>query len=113
MRGRRGGHSVILTRLKEEYVKTFIIEREIPGAAGLSEEELANIAQTSCDAMASIDRPYRWLHSYVAGDKFYCVHSAGSEEDVREHARVGGFPVDSVTEVAAVVDSGGPRGMPA
>jgi hypothetical protein len=41
------------------------------------------------------------------------VHSAGSEEDVREHARVGGFPVDSVTEVAAVVGSSGPRGMPA
>jgi Protein of unknown function (DUF4242) len=94
-------------------VKTFIIEREIPGASGLSEEELANIAQTSCDAITSIDRPYRWLHSYVAGDKFYCVHSAGSEEDVREHARVGGFPVDSVTEVAAVVGSSGPRGMPA
>jgi hypothetical protein len=94
-------------------MRTFIIEREIPGAAGLSQEELSGIAQQSCDAMSSLDRPYRWLHSYVAGDKFYCVHSAENEADVREHARIGGFPVDTVTEVAAVVDSGGPRAMPA
>jgi hypothetical protein len=94
-------------------MKTFIIEREIPGAAGLSEEELTGIAKASCDAMSSLDRPYRWLHTYVAGDKFYCVHSAGSEDDVREHARIGGFPVNAVTEVAAVVDSDGPRGVPA
>jgi Protein of unknown function (DUF4242) len=94
-------------------VKTFIIEREIPGAAGLSEEELSGIAKASCDAMSTLDRPYRWLHSYVAGDKFYCVHSADSEDDVREHARIGGFPVDSVTEVAAVVDGTGPRALPA
>ena len=94
-------------------MKTFIIEREIPGAAGLSEQELAGIAKASCDAMSSLDRPYRWLHSYVAGDKFYCVHSAASEDDVREHARIGGFPADAVVEVAAVVDSGGPRGLPA
>jgi Protein of unknown function (DUF4242) len=106
-------HSVVFTRPEEEQVKTFIIEREIPGAAELSEEELTNIAKTSCDAMSSLDRPYRWLHSYVAGDKFYCVHSAGSEEDVREHARIGGFPVNAVTEVAAVVDGGGTRGVPA
>jgi Protein of unknown function (DUF4242) len=94
-------------------MRTFIIEREIPGAAGLTEEELAGIAQTSNDAMASLDRPYRWLHSYVAGDKFYCVHSAESEEDVREHARRGGFPVESVSELAAVIDGSGTRGVPA
>src|SRR5918996_2683735 len=93
-------------------MKTFIIEREIPGAAGLSEEELTNIAKSSCDAMSSLDRPYRWLHTYVAGDKFYCVHSAGSEDDVREHARIGGFPVNAVTEVAAGLHSRGPRGKP-
>jgi hypothetical protein len=93
-------------------MKTFIIEREIPGAAGLSEEELAGIATTSCDAVSTLDRPYRWLHSYVAGDKFYCVHQAESADDVREHARIGGFPVDTVEEVAAVVGSQGPRSMP-
>jgi hypothetical protein len=93
-------------------MKTFIIEREIPGAAGLSEEELSGIASTSCDAVATLDRPYRWLHSYVAGDKFYCVHQAESAEDVREHARIGGFPVDAVVEVAAVVGTEGTRPMP-
>ena len=94
-------------------MKTFIIERDIPGAAQLSEEELNGISKASCDAMSSLDRPYRWLHSYVAGDKFYCVHSAESEDDVREHARRGGFPVNSVSELAAVIDSSGTRGVPA
>ena len=93
-------------------MKTFIIERDIPGASELSEEELNGIAGTSCDAVTTLDRPYRWLHSYVAGDKFYCVHEAESAEDIREHARVGGFPVNSVEEVAAVVGSNGPRSMP-
>jgi hypothetical protein len=93
-------------------VKTFIIEREIPGASGLSDEELQGIAKASCDAMASLDRPYTWLHSYVAGDKFYCVHCAENADDVREHARVGGFPADTIVEVSAVVDGSGPRDLP-
>ena len=93
-------------------MKTFIIEREIPGAAGLSDEELSGIAKASCDAMATLDRPSEWLHSYVAGDKFYCVHSAASADDVREHARVGGFPADAVVAVRAVVGASGPRELP-
>jgi Protein of unknown function (DUF4242) len=93
-------------------MKTFIIERELPGAAALSEEELGGIAQASCDAITELDRPYRWLHSYVAGDKLYCVHVAESADDIREHARIGGFPVDTVTEVTAVVGSSGVRDIP-
>lgn len=94
-------------------MRTFIIERDIPGAAELNEQELRGIAQQSCDAMDSLGRPYRWLHSYVAGDKFYCVHEAETGDDVREHARLGGFPVNEVVEVAAVLDGSGPRAMPA
>jgi hypothetical protein len=94
-------------------MKTFIIEREIPGASELTEEEIRGITATSNDAVDELGQPYEWLHSYVAGDKVYCVHQAESADVVREHARIGGFPANRITEVAAVFDDTGPRGMPA
>jgi Protein of unknown function (DUF4242) len=90
-------------------MKTFVIEREIPGASRLTEEELRGITSTSNDAVDSLGKPYQWVHSYVAGDKIYCVHQAEDAETIREHARVGGFPANSVTEVAAMIDSDGPK----
>jgi hypothetical protein len=90
-------------------MKTFVIEREIPGASRLTEEELRGITSTSNDAVDSLGKPYNWVHSYVAGDKIYCVHQADDAEVIREHARAGGFPANAVTEVVAVIDSAGPR----
>jgi hypothetical protein len=86
-------------------MKTFVIEREIPGASQLSEDELKGIASASCAAVTEVDRPYRWMHTYVAGDRFYCIHQAEDAEAVLEHARIGGFPADRVSEVAAVFDA--------
>ena len=85
-------------------MKTFIIERESPGASELTDDELRGITKTSNDAVASLEKPYTWLHSYVAGDRFYCVHRAENAETICEHARLGAFPVDRVTEVSAVID---------
>ena len=82
-------------------MKRFIIEREIPGASELTETELAEISQKSNTTVASLGVPYRWINSYVAGDKVYCVHEAEDEDVIREHARRGGFPANSVTVVAA------------
>ena len=69
-------------------MRRFIIEREIPGAGGLSQEELTNIARTSNEAVASLGVPYTWVNSYVAGDKIYCVHEAEDAETIIEHARL-------------------------
>jgi len=80
-----------------------MIERDIPGAAGLSREQCEALAQRSMCALEHIPG-YRWIHSYVAGDKFYCVHEAPHEEAVREHSRRGGFPIASITEISAVLD---------
>jgi hypothetical protein len=99
-------------RPKEINVRTYVIEREIPGASQLTHDELRGITSTSNDAVASLDKPYKWLHSYVAGDKVYRFHHAEDAEVIREHARVGGFPANLVTEVAAVFDSTGPRDFP-
>ena len=93
-------------------MKTFLIEREVPGASALTDEELRGITTTSNDAVESLNKPYKWLHSYVAGDKIYCVHQAETEEVIREHARRGKFPANLVVEVAAVFDSTGPRALP-
>ena len=91
---------------------TFLIEREIPGADQLTDEELRGITAKSNDVVAGLERPYTWRHSYVAGDKIYCVHEAQCADDVLEHARCGGFPANLVAEVAAVFDSSGPRNLP-
>ena len=93
-------------------MRTYVIEREIPGASRLTHEELRGITSTSNNAVASLAKPYKWLHSYVAGDKVYCFHQAESAEVIREHARLGGFPANLVTEVASVFDSTGPRELP-
>ena len=91
---------------------TFIIERQIPGASRLTDDELRGITQKSNDAVENLDKPYTWRHSYVAGDKIYCVHEAGSAEVVLEHSRKGEFPANLVAEVSAVFDSTGPRDLP-
>ena len=87
---------------------TYLIEREIPGASTLTDDELRGITTKSNDAVAGLSRPYTWRHSYVAGDKIYCVHEAENADDVLEHARRGGFPANLVAEVSAVFDSTGP-----
>ncbi|MBY0323716.1 MAG: DUF4242 domain-containing protein [Reyranella sp.] len=82
---------------------TFVIERNIPGADKLTQDELKGISAKSCDVVAGLGVPYKWVTSYVAGDKIYCVHEAESADVIRRHAREGGFPADLVTEVSAII----------
>lgn len=85
---------------------TYIIERNIPGAETLSAKELKEISAKSNDVVAGLGVPYKWVTSYVAGDKIYCVHEAENAEAIHRHAREGGFPADIVTKVAAVIGPG-------
>ena len=85
-------------------MKKFIIERNLPGAGNLSPEELQAISQTSCEVVNQLKKPYHWIQSFVTDDKIYCVHIAESEEVIREHARKGKFPINTVAEVKAVID---------
>ena len=82
---------------------TFIIEREIPGADKLTAAELKDISAKSNEVVAGLGVPYKWVTSYVAGDKIYCVHEAPSAEVIRKHAERGGFPANKVTLVASVI----------
>ena len=85
-------------------MKKFIIEREIPGAGKLTAEQLKAISQTSCGVLTKMGPQIQWQHSYVAGDKIYCVYIAPNAEMVREHAKQGGFPANLVTEISAIID---------
>lgn len=82
----------------------FIIEREIPGAGKLSAQELKTISKTSCDVLRNLGPEITWQHSYVAGDKIYCVYIAPNEELIKEHAKKGGFPANRVTVVSSIID---------
>jgi len=85
-------------------MKKFIIERNLPGAGILTPEELQMISRASCDAIIQLGKPYHWIQSYITNDRIYCVHIAESECDVREHAKLGNIPINSVNEVITIVD---------
>ena len=82
----------------------YVIEREIPGAGKLSPEQLKAISQTSCGVLSKMGSEIQWVHSYVTGDKIYCIYNAPNEEMVREHAKQGGFPANSVNKVSTIID---------
>jgi len=82
----------------------FVIEREIPGAGKLSPQELQGISQKSCSVLKAMGPQIQWVESYVTDDKIYCVYVAPNEEMVREHAKQGGFPANSVQRVMTVID---------
>ena len=82
----------------------YVIEREIPGAGNLTGEQLKGISQTSCGVLSNMGPQIQWIHSYVTDNKIYCVYHAPNEEMVREHAKQGGFPANSVSKVSTVID---------
>ena len=82
----------------------FVIERDIPGAGKLSDQELHAISQKSCGVLGAMGPQIQWIQSYVTDDKIYCVYVAPNEEMVREHARKGGFPANTVSRVRSVID---------
>jgi len=82
----------------------YVIEREIPGVGSMSHETLQAISQKSCGVLQNLGPQIQWVHSYVTDDKIYCIYNAPNEEMVREHARQGGFPANSVARVRTMID---------
>jgi hypothetical protein len=82
----------------------YIIEREIPGAGKLSATELKGVAQKSCAVLDKLGPKIQWVESYVTNDKIYCVYVAPNKQLVREHARQGGFPANSISEIKTIID---------
>ena len=84
----------------------FIIEREIPNAGGFDVAELKAISKKSREVLCVLGTDIQWIHSYVAGDKIYCIYMAANKELLLEHARLGGFPANTITEVSNIIDVG-------
>ncbi|QPK63007.1 DUF4242 domain-containing protein [Methylomonas sp. LL1] len=82
----------------------YIIERDIPGAGKLTQAELQGISQKSCGVLRDMGPRIQWLHSYVTGDKVYCIYIADSEQAIREHAEQGGFPANRIEQITTIID---------
>lgn len=91
----------------------YVIEREIPGAGNMTPQQLHSVSQTSCGVLRKLGPEIQWLHSYVTGDKIYCVYIALNEELVREHAQQGGFPANRISEIKTIIDPTRAEDMPA
>ena len=82
----------------------FVIEREIPGAGSLSENQIREISLRSLETLHEMGSQIQWLHSYVTEDKVYCVYISPDEDSIREHARKAGIPADRISAVRRLID---------
>jgi len=82
----------------------FLIEREIPGAGSMPPEQLQAVSEKSCSVLRNLGPQIQWVTSYVTDDKIYCVYIAPNEQMVREHALLGGFPADRVSQIRQIID---------
>jgi hypothetical protein len=82
----------------------FVIEREIPGAGRLTEEEIRDVSIRSLQVLKGLGPQIQWMHSYVTDDRLYCVYLAADEESIREHARQLGVPANRISAVRRLID---------
>ena len=89
--------------INEPVMKSYLIEREIPNAGKLTAGELKGISQTSCSVLKEMGPKIQWVHSYVTGNKIYCIYKAENAELIKEHAKKGGFPANTIVEITTVI----------
>ena len=82
----------------------FMIEREVPGAGSLSEEQIRELSLHSLQTLNEMGPKIQWLHSYVTEDKVYCVYLAPDEQSIREHSRKSGIPANRISAVRRLLD---------
>ena len=81
----------------------YVIERDLPGAGKLSQEQLTGISQKSCGVLKSMGSDIQWIESFVTDDKIYCIYLAPNEQMIRDHAEQGGFPANRISPVRNVI----------
>ena len=82
----------------------YVIERELPGAGNLTGDEVKGISQKSCGVLKDLGPEIQWVQSYVTDDKIYCIYISPSKELIEKHAKQGGFPANSISEIKRVID---------
>ena len=82
----------------------YIIERELPGAGNLGDDQIQGISQKSCQVLDELGTQIQWVESFVTDDKIYCVYIAPSKELIEKHAQQGGFPANKISKVRRMID---------
>jgi hypothetical protein len=95
--------NIFVFNLKIPTMKRFLIERKLPGAGNMTAEELKAVSKISVTTITVLDKPYKWIESFVTEDKIYCIHEAENEDDIREHGECGDFPVNTIQEIKAII----------
>ena len=85
-------------------VPKFVIERDVPGAGNLTDAQLREISKKSVAVLREMGPGIQWLHSYITGDKVYCVYLAPDEAMIVEHARRTGLPANRISAVRRLID---------
>ena len=85
-------------------LKAYVIERDIPGAGAMSDDEAREAARTSNAALAQLAPRIQWQHSHPAGDKVFCLYLAEDEDVIHEHSRLSGIPLTTIHEVGRRMD---------
>jgi len=85
-------------------MKRYMIERDIPEVGSFEREQLRDASKTSNKALAQLAPRVQWDHSYVAGNKTFCVYLAENEDAIHKHAEISGFPASKITEILSVID---------
>ncbi|WP_274476186.1 DUF4242 domain-containing protein [Mangrovimonas aestuarii] len=82
----------------------YVIERDIPDVGKSTAAQLKAISQTSCNVLREMGPEIQWIQSYVADNKIYCVYISPNKDMIIEHAKQGGFPVNSISKIATIID---------
>jgi hypothetical protein len=91
--------------IRRAAVPKYVIERDVPGAGNLTDAQLRELSQKSVSVLKGMGREIQWLHSYVTGDKVYCVYLAPDEATIKEHAKRVGLPANRVSAVRRLLDA--------
>jgi hypothetical protein len=82
----------------------YVIEREVPNAGSLTEDELREVSLRSLDVLNRLGPKIQWIHSYVTDNKIYCIYVAPDEEMIRRHAELAGVPANRISRVRHLLD---------
>jgi len=82
----------------------YVIERDVPGIGSFDRSDLAAAAAKSNAALQELAPAVHWEHSYVTGNKTFCVYVAENEDVIRRHAELSGFPATRITQVHSILD---------
>ncbi len=82
----------------------FVIERNVPGASKMTEEQLREASLKSLEVLKELGPTIQWIHSFVTDDKIYCIYYAPDESLIWKHAQETGIPIDRIAAVRRLVD---------